>query len=763
MNLAKSGCQLLLKNLPDAFAEHQLILNDHKEPTDCVFLEINPTFEKLIGLKEKDIIGQKASKLAPAEGLYRPELMLLFGRAALTGKTLRVERYIESLSCCCEIIAYGKGNQRFAVIFRDITSQKKLEELNKGLDLTRKERRLNTILSNTPALIYSYKFTNGRREFSYINQNVFHLLGYQPQEIIDDPGLWLGRIHPDDIDRVKAVPERLKEEDLVQIEYRFNCKKELCRWLYEKHNVINHGAGKNEIIAVGWDITKRKQAKQLIEARANLLSYSQDHTLEEIIQKAIDEIGAVVNSPLVLFHFLGDDEKTLNLKAWSSTTLEACKIKDKQAMQCDTAEAGKWVECLCKRQPVIHNDASLPHRRGLPPTHTKITRELVVPIMRRDKVVALIGVGNKSVDYTEEDVEIVSYLADVAYSIVLNKQSTEKIRHLSFHDRLTGLYNRAFLEEEMKRLGTAGELPVSLVLADLNSLKLINDIYGHKIGDELIKTAAGILKSSCRKGDILGRWGGDEFVILLTRTATGDAKKLCQRIKRNCLKVFVKDVPLSLALGSATRENKSVSIEGLLQEADVFMYKQKFYESKNTRSTIAEGLLKTLRAKSIETEEHVHRMQTVGLEFGKILKLPDSELSRLGLLIKLHDIGKINIPKDILTKEGPLNAKEWQTIKKHPETGFKIARSTEEFAHVAEDILAHHERWDGTGYPQGLKGEEIPFLARVIAIINTYDVMFNGRPYKEKLSPSQAAEEIKQCAGTQLDPELTKIFIEQVL
>jgi diguanylate cyclase (GGDEF)-like protein/PAS domain S-box-containing protein len=765
LSLLKNNYQLLLKNLPDAFADHQLLPYTQNKPADCALLDVNPAFEKLTGLKKKNIIGKKVTELAPVAGLYPPDLMLLFCQAASTGKTLRVKRYIKPFNSHYEIIAYGKGNQRFAVIFHNTSSQKKLGRLPKRLNLTAREKYLNVILSNTPALVFSYKYIGRKRKYSYINQNIYHLLGFQPQEIIADPDLWISRIHPDDINRVRAIPEKLKKEELVQVEYRFNCKKNLCHWLHEKHRNVTLGGGKNEIVAVGWDITRRKHAKQLIEARANLLSYSQDHTLEEIMQKALDEIGVVVNSPLGFFHFLSGDKKTLTLKAWSTATLETfCNMGSKQGMQYDTAAAGVWVECLHKCQPVVHNDyASLPHRKGLPPGHAKITRELVVPIMRQNEIVAVLGVGNKPVDYVEEDVDAVSYLADVAYSIVLHKQSAERIRRLSYHDGLTGLYNRTFLEEEMKRLDIARKSPLSLVLADLNSLKLVNDIFGHKTGDELIKTAARVLKDSCRKKDILGRWGGDEFVILLPFTTAEDAKKLCNRIKHNCQNVHIKNIPLSIAFGLAARENINTSIEEMLQEADTLMYKHKFFESKNVRNAIVESLLKALWKKSFETEEHTRRMLAVGLKFGKTLKLPDVELSRLELLIKLHDIGKINISRGILTKKGTLTAQEWKIIKKHPETGFKIARSTKEFAHIAEDILAHHEHWDGTGYPQGLKGEEIPFLARVLAIIDAHDVMVNGRPYKEKLQLAQSAQEIMQCAGTQFDPTLAKVFVKQVL
>ena len=169
--------------------------------------------------------------------------------------------------------------------------------------------------------------------------------------------------------------------------------------------------------------------------------------------------------------------------------------------------------------------------------------------------------------------------------------------------------------------------------------------------------------------------------------------------------------------------------------------------------------MKTLAEKSFETEAHVQNMQRVAIKIGEKLELTDTELNRLELLIMLHDIGKINIPGEILTKEGSLSPEEWELMKQHPETGYKIARATEEFAHVAEDILAHHERWDGTGYPNGLKEEEIPLLAKITAVADAYEVMANGRPYKEPLTKEEIVKEFKRCAGTQFDPGLVEIFI----
>jgi putative nucleotidyltransferase with HDIG domain len=189
------------------------------------------------------------------------------------------------------------------------------------------------------------------------------------------------------------------------------------------------------------------------------------------------------------------------------------------------------------------------------------------------------------------------------------------------------------------------------------------------------------------------------------------------------------------------------------------MYRQKLAETRSVRSAIINALLKTLEAKSHETEQHVLRMQEVGVALARQLELPHSELNRLKLAILLHDIGKITVPEEILRKPGPLTPEEWERVKKHPEVGYRIARATPEFAQVAEEIYAHHERFDGSGYPRGLQGEAIPLLARIIAIADAYDTMRYGRPYKKPLKREAIIAEFRKNAGTQFDPKLVDIFL----
>ncbi len=647
------------------------------------------------------------------------------------------------------------------MVFSDVTVEYHIRE-----SLRKSEAQLDAIISNAPGIIYSYEIKEGVPEITYVNENIKNVLGVEPEVVKNVPCLWESCVHPDDINSLKdSKPELLEKGESTTAEYRIKHEAGGYRWLYEEQKVINREEGNIEVVAVCWDITERKRAERLIQARLNLLSFSYHNSLEAILQKALDEVCDIVDSPIGFYHFVRDDERLLTFKAWSTDTLKYfCKAGDMREMEYSVDKTGVWTDCLRERSPVIHNHyPSLPHHKGMPEGHPEVKRELVVPIMRHEKIVAILGVGNKPQDYTDHDVQIVSYFADIAWTLVEQKRTEDKIRYISFHDTLTGLYNRAFVEEEMKRLDTKRQFPISVIMIDLNGLKLVNDTYGHNQGDEMLRKVADVLRRSCRKEDIIARWGGDEFVILLPQTDKEKAEDICKRIKSRCKGVYVGDVPVSVALGVAVKSSPEDAIVKVLKEAEDSMYKEKLAESRSNRSSVLNALLKTLQAKSYETEEHTMHMQQAALKIGEKLELPDLELSRLKLIITLHDIGKINISEEILTKEGPLTAEEWEEVKKHPETGYRIARATEDFTHVAEDILAHHEHWDGSGYPQGLKGKEIPLLARITSIVDSYEVMVNGRPYKKALSPEEIKEEFKRCAGTKFDPELVAIFLKGIL
>ncbi len=340
------------------------------------------------------------------------------------------------------------------------------------------------------------------------------------------------------------------------------------------------------------------------------------------------------------------------------------------------------------------------------------------------------------------------------------KKQQEKIKYISFHDNLTDLYNRSYMEEEMDRLDAERQMPISIIVIDVNGLKIINDTYGHERGDQMLKRVANILRKCVREEDIIARWAGDEFIILLPQTDKPTAKKIGQRIREKCKKTKSDEIPISLGIGIKTKTRVDQDIYEVVHEADEKMYQDKLTESRSAKNRLVRNLLTTLGAKSGETEEHALRMTDMALALGRELNLTNSQLNHLSLLATLHDIGKVTIPEEILRKPDDLDDEEWEIIKEHPERGYRIAAATEEFAPISNYILYHHERWDGSGYPQGVSGEEIPLLSRIISIVDAYDVMTNGRPYKEPLSQEEALEEILSCSGSQFDPELAETFVE---
>ncbi|MEN6462170.1 MAG: PAS domain S-box protein [Syntrophomonas sp.] len=351
------------------------------------------------------------------------------------------------------------------------------------------------------------------------------------------------------------------------------------------------------------------------------------------------------------------------------------------------------------------------------------------------------------------------FYVGICVDISERKQAEEDIRYLSYHDKLTGLYNRTFFEEELKRISTNRQLPIGLIIGDVNGLKLVNDALGHLEGDKVLIKTAEILRNSCRQEDIISRWGGDEFIILLPRCDSEIALRIIKRINDSFLAINDLPIQINMSLGMAIQSTLDKNIVDIIREAEEKMYRNKLLESRSNRSSFIKSVEKTLWEKSHETKEHCQRMQEMAQKMGNALGLTDSDLDNLKLLAALHDIGKITIPDSILDKPGKLSPDEWETIKNHPETGYRIALSSPELAPIAEAILHHHEWWDGSGYPLGLKGEKIPLLSRIIAITDAYDVMLNGRPYKKAVGKQEAWAEIERCAGTQFDPELVrKVF-----
>ncbi|PXV85050.1 PAS domain S-box-containing protein/diguanylate cyclase (GGDEF)-like protein [Lachnotalea glycerini] len=361
---------------------------------------------------------------------------------------------------------------------------------------------------------------------------------------------------------------------------------------------------------------------------------------------------------------------------------------------------------------------------------------------------------------------IKAYDKNIIYAVCRDisdrKQMEERLHYLSYHDQLTDLYNRRFFEDELLRMDIEENYPLTLTMADINGLKLVNDSFGHIVGDKYIQKVSKVLKEGFRQEDILCRLAGDEFIIISPNTQEEEIKDIIIHIKELSKNEEVNSVNISISFGYCTKNKQEESIQEVLKKAEDYMYKKKLLESPSMRGKTIYTIMAALHEKNPREEEHSHRVSQLCERMGKAMNLPDDEVRELKTVGLLHDIGKVAIEEGILNKNGKLNDEEWEEIKKHPEIGYRILSTVNELSEMAEYVLAHHERWDGSGYPKGLKGEEIPIQSRIIAVVDAYDAMISERSYHKAKSKEYAINELKSGVGSQFSEECVNLFIEKV-
>lgn len=397
--------------------------------------------------------------------------------------------------------------------------------------------------------------------------------------------------------------------------------------------------------------------------------------------------------------------------------------------------------------------------------------------------------------YFEDDLVLAGIFMLIAwilgYYVKLETEHIEELKDKVNRDGLTGAYNHRYFHDTLNakiERAVKKEEPLSLLFIDIDNFKYYNDLNGHQKGDQVLKIVADILVDEIREGDVAARYGGEEFGIILPNAGKEEGLEIGERIRKRVEEIYIEGQEnqpagnLTISIGLASYPDNAKDDIQLMKSADDALYRAKFFnknrvevyasvlddmmkeisENETDVVTSIKTLISVINAKDRYTYGHSERVVMLSRMMADALELNEREKKNLVYGAYMHDIGKINIPVEILNKKMPLTNDEWEILKQHSVQGAEIIRNVESLKNIIPLIKHHHEKYNGTGYPSGLKGEEIPYLARVLTVIDSFDAMTSNRPYNKHKTYEEGFMELRKYSGIQFDPDLVEVFIKTV-
>jgi len=377
------------------------------------------------------------------------------------------------------------------------------------------------------------------------------------------------------------------------------------------------------------------------------------------------------------------------------------------------------------------------------------------PLIRKDGTSFWANVSVSRIRFNQEDI----YMSTVI-DISERKKAEEMMHYLNYHDQTTGLYNRHYYEMSVNKYDVEENYPLTLIKIDINGMKLINDAFGYEMGDTLVKRVVSLIKPIVYNSDMFCRFGGSDFIILYTKVQKPYIDIIMAQINHIMTNETIQNIKVSVSSAYAMKNKSDEDLNSVLKKAEMRLSREKLIDTSSMLSRTIEIIMNSLYEKNSREMEHSKRVSYWCEKIAQRMNLDSHIVSKLRIAGLMHDIGKIGIPDSILDKPDRLTEEEFNLIRKHSEVGYRILSAANEFSEIADYILAHHERWDGMGYPKGLKGSDIPIYARIISVADSFDAMTSDRAYRKAMNINQAIQEIIKNSNVQFDPNVVKIFLE---
>lgn len=672
--------------------------------------------EHLINQNVKDIFNQKTSDT----------LIEAFQLAKSTNENQIIsyqtlENYIPKYFLASIFYVKFDHEYRYVVSIRDITSQQIIE--NQLLEMN---NRLTEIAKQSRTVIWEVDL-NGK--YTFINSMSLEVFGYRGEDML---GKYFYDFYPEE-DRLEFKEKVLglmsRQETVVDFESPYQTKDGDKIWLLSYSSPKYNQEGK----IIGYrgsdvDITEKHKIQLALKQSEEKYRFITENTSDVIWIVNLDDFRFTYISPAVT-----------QLRGYSAEEAMSQSINESM-----TSES--WT--------LIQN--TIENTLGDFVLDTQHPKNYILTIEQYHKNGHKIWV-EISVRYRFNDLNQIEIIG-ISRDVTERKKIDDEIRYLSFHDQLTGLYNRRYYDIEIERLNTARNCPISFITADINGLKMTNDVFGHNSGDELIKLAADTLKSVCREDDIIVRLGGDEFIVVLPQTSIFDCEQIVSRIHAHIKSIKDSKFTLSLSIGYSSKETMDQEIMDVVNQADRIMYQHKLIESEVYKRQLLGKIMKTLYKLDSDLSRHLKSLTLLVNEFGKYLKLSDNQINQLKLAAMYHDIGKIGIDEEDIKLYQTGRVKYEYLLRRQPELSYQILRYITEYSEIANIVLAYHENYDGSGYPRGLKKEEILNESMIIHIANNYDKL----RFNVGLNHEDSIKQLSSQKGKELEPVLCEKFCQMI-